>query len=473
MNNLLDNELIHRYIAECAQFKNDCNYRKTLAQEIGLNENDYYILRPIIGEQEFQYILSNIKEENFMPGIRHDYTLMDSHDQTYLNVGKFKANLHIHTKYSDGIMPINEVLSQAVELANKNIKLMRTDMPLIIAVTDHDTLDGAREILTKISQNPAIYENVRIVLGIELSTITNKFKKLKKSLLIHTHMFCINPFDKNFSDYILDKKELKKLLATETINKLNNILKKDLNTLNTEFNLKEAAQLHPMLLMGQDEVCLPMKKYTASKILFSHFVLNNKKLIQLLKEKNIYIENLRPERPIVGYKELYTRNLPYSINYLDGLKLYLSKFIKNKDLTPFFDTNTISIEKILNKAFEICENAHPTLEKMPQAFFSFEETLEKLTTQKYGVFGIAHPARTLVKDTNSTPEELFDEMFNTFKKYGKNKAQYYEGYYQSYFGTTYMNYLEAIEKSAQKYNLTKTGGLDSHGPNIITRHPFI
>ena len=86
------------------------------------------------------------------------------------------------------------------------------------------------------------------------------------------------------------------------------------------------------------------------------------------------------------------------------------------------------------------------------------------------------PETAISYDDNTTPddhEELFDEMFNTFKKYGKNKAQYYEGYYQSYFGTTYMNYLEAIEKSAQKYNLTKTGGLDSHGPNIITRHPFI
>ena len=60
-------------------------------------------------------------------------------------------------------------------------------------------------------------------------------------------------------------------------------------------------------------------------------------------------------------------------------------------------------------------------------------------------------------------------MFCSFKKYAKEKAYSYEGYYQSYNGKKYLDYLEPIEVNSQKYNLVKVGGLDTHGEDIARR----
>ena len=60
-------------------------------------------------------------------------------------------------------------------------------------------------------------------------------------------------------------------------------------------------------------------------------------------------------------------------------------------------------------------------------------------------------------------------MFETFKKFAGEKALYYEGYYQSYSGQKYLEYLEPINKAAKKFGLTPVGGLDSHGESITCR----
>lgn len=477
MDNLTKQNCINSFKAACDKFPQDKKYRETLARAIELDPQEAYLLRPVIGQNELKYLLENAEEKNFMPGIRHDYTVMDSHDNKYLKSGEFKINLHIHTKYSDGILEIEDFLQHAAELADKNYTLNPTEPPLLIAITDHDCIDGAKEILTKLSKDPFKYKNVRLVLGIEISTISNKFHKLKQPVQIHTHMFCINPFDKQLNDFINQKRELKLKLAQNTITKLNKELKPILNKFDINLTMEDAAKVHPILLKGQDEIKAPLVKYICSKLLFSHLVLYNDEFLKILYSNNINPQELGFDKPIMEYKSIFKKPGNIFKRYKAALKIYLTDFFKDKtqktyNFSEILNLDTTETEHYIEKGFEIAKQAHPTLTTMPKAFAGFEQTLETLSKLDFGVFGIAHPGRTTVTDFENSLEELFENMFETFKTYGKERAAFYEGYYQSYYGTAYLDYLLPIDNAAKKCKLLKSGGLDSHGPNITTRHPW-
>ena len=49
---------------------------------------------------------------------------------------------------------------------------------------------------------------------------------------------------------------------------------------------------------------------------------------------------------------------------------------------------------------------------------------------------------------------------------------FYEGCYQSYEGEYFQKWQTKIDEAASKFGLLKTGGLDSHGKNIITRGAY-
>lgn len=68
-----------------------------------------------------------------------------------------RADLHSHTLYSDGVLSVKELLSEAKK-ANLDV----------IAITDHDCFDGAIEAF-KLQEDFGI----RVIFGMELSTYTN------------------------------------------------------------------------------------------------------------------------------------------------------------------------------------------------------------------------------------------------------------------------------------------------------------
>lgn len=65
-----------------------------------------------------------------------------------------KADLHVHTRHSDGIGSVEAVLAQAA----------RTDLRLL-AITDHDTIDGALE-----ARSLAQRYSIQVIVGEEVST---------------------------------------------------------------------------------------------------------------------------------------------------------------------------------------------------------------------------------------------------------------------------------------------------------------
>ena len=111
--------------------------------------------------------------------------------------------------------------------------------------------------------------------------------------------------------------------------------------------------------------------------------------------------------------------------------------------------------------------AHPSIKSMLEPFSSFEDAVEFVSELNSGVMSIAHPART-----KAYCPEFYTYLFERFKKFGKDKALFYEGCYQSYEGEYYQKWQSKIDEAATKFNLIKTGGLDSHGKNIISRCPY-
>lgn len=379
----------------------------------------------IISEKDFIKKVSCFDELSFKPGVREFEQVVDSHDFRYLESGDFKANLHIHTEYSDGTLSVDELLQNAREITKK--------IPdFLLSITDHDTVEGCKEVFEKINN----YPDVNIVTGVEISTIAINFPKQTNPLQVHLLVYGINPFDERLNEFLNKKRDLKLKLAKDTIKNLNDALK------GYDFTLEEAAKCHPMISKGQDEVAHPLKKYTCGKILLRHYFPN---------------ADFSYEEPVFKYKYLFKNTEPYFITYKKALEMYVGCSL------PLIPDEII--EKIYT-AKEIYGKAHPSIGNMPEAFSSFEETVSFVESLDSGVMSIAHPART-----KAYTAEFYTYLFKNFKEFGKDKALFYEGCYQSYEGSYFINWCPIIDDAAKNFNLTKTGGLDSHGKNIISRCP--
>lgn len=379
----------------------------------------------IIDEKEFIKRVSNFNEIAFKVGERSDLAVLDSHDTRYLDKGLFKANLHVHTQYSDGEMSVKELLDCAEDIATKT-------PDFITAITDHDTIDGDKEAVNLIKN----YTHANVCLGVEFSTIAINFPNQPKPLQVHLLVYGIDPNDKKLDEYLINKRVQKLKLAKDTIAKLNSALPE------YNFSLEEAAKCHGMILKGEDEVAHPLKKYTSGKILLNYYYPN---------------ADFSYEKPIYKFKYMFKGQDPYHKIYKKVLELYTGE--KLPEIPE-------EIEQKIQTAREIYLKAHPAIGNMLEQFSSFEDTVKFVSSLNSGVMSIAHPART-----KAYCPEFYEYLFEHFKKAGGDKALFYEGNYQSYEGTYYQDWKEKIDKAASNFGLLKTGGLDSHGKSLVVRCP--
>ncbi|MFR1673212.1 MAG: PHP domain-containing protein, partial [Candidatus Gastranaerophilaceae bacterium] len=235
------------------------NYREILSNNMGIK--DVNEITSIISAEELKNYCINFTENSFKPGNRKDDLILDSHDFCYLENGEFKANLHCHTNHSDGLSDVKNILEQANKIADKNGFFL-------LAITDHDTINGTLEALKIISSNPDKYKNLKVILGLEISTVAINFKNQKQPVSVHLLVYGINPFDKKLEEFLERKRKLKLELANKTINELNNELS---DKLGFKFSIEEAALIHEMVAKGQDEVSHPLKKYTSGNILCNFY----------------------------------------------------------------------------------------------------------------------------------------------------------------------------------------------------------
>lgn len=445
---------------------NDIEYKKLLANH--LNITDLSLLDPVVGQNELISLLANLDEQAFMPGKRLDFNRVDTLDCKNLDTHKFWANLHVHTLHSDGLSGVSQILDYAAEIADSNAQ--NGGFGFLLAITDHDIIEGTKEALGLIIQHPEKYKNLKLALGVEISTVGVDFSCQKKTLDIHTLFYCFNPFDERFNCFLNEKMHLKYNLACETLAELKKALAHALDKLSINLSLEQAAKIHPMIVKGQDEVSHPLKKYIYGEILFTYFLRNNPEILQKLEEAGVDKSLLSYEKPVFKYKNMFN-NERYFYIYKDALQKYLNFITENKYAFNLPEIPEWLVDTLL-KGKEICEKSHPSHNIRLNAFSFFEETLEFLDFLDCGIISIAHPARINVKNIDRPVFDFFKEFWGVYKKCGKDSALAYEKYYQSYAGSTKFAMLDDINKAADLFKLVPTGGIDSHGYGVCTRAPY-
>lgn len=130
----------------------------------------------------------------------------------------FKINLHIHSTESDGKLHPLEILNQALQCAQK----LPENEKFVFSVTDHDSIDGVRQIAKEIEKNPKKYSKLEFVPGIELSTIHHNKSLSKKPVELDFLIYGFDVEDKEIINEVARRKNylLDKTLALfEDINK--------------------------------------------------------------------------------------------------------------------------------------------------------------------------------------------------------------------------------------------------------------
>lgn len=132
-------------------------------------------------EQQNIKTVINTKEEfkKILSGLTHD---------DFDSSKTFKANFHIHSKMSDGKLEPLEILNQANDYAQK----LPASEKFSFSVTDHDNINGVKEIFNEIKKNPEKYKKLNFVPGIELS------------VKYHNPEFAQNPIELDFLIYGFD-----------------------------------------------------------------------------------------------------------------------------------------------------------------------------------------------------------------------------------------------------------------------------
>lgn len=111
-----------------------------------------------------------------------------------------KADLHLHTKASDGVLSVTELLDKVVEKGLKTV-----------SITDHDTIDGFLE-----AQKPAANLDIMLIPGVELTV-------LWKSMEVHLLAYDFNYKDESFLSMIANQKIARRL----RMKKIVEVLKKE------------------------------------------------------------------------------------------------------------------------------------------------------------------------------------------------------------------------------------------------------
>ena len=152
----------------------DFEYKKSILKDSRNLTYTLEALRPVMGPEE----LSRFIKEN------------DNNPQIYkpnsenIQSGKYRANLHMHTTMSDGEPSVEYRMNYAQDYAQRKIK----DGYMVIAITDHNTVLGAKEVIRVLKK---ILKNIKISKLLSEQKLTANITTviLLKDLLISTFYY--------------------------------------------------------------------------------------------------------------------------------------------------------------------------------------------------------------------------------------------------------------------------------------------
>lgn len=451
----------------------DIEYRKSLLRDMNLPENEHKQLRSIIGCEELKAIMKTAKKEDFLPGIKTYRANKEVFFPEKENVksGKFLANLHTHTIYSDGKLTIAELLEQGAKYGDERVAKLGKDKPFYLAITDHDTLEGCKEAVKIIKNNPEKYKNLRLILGIENSALAESPNLLKGPVQVHMITYGINPFDKELNNLIQQKININKQNIEKVLHTANTEFAPILDSFGVNYNYKELSKMVPAIGCGIKSVGYYHKDYMQFRLIYSAAVEKNKELTKYLKSKNINMDFCTPIN-IIKKDPDYSKGQKYYDYYFEAIKAHIKSQIPESNY-KFIDEQLKNIPSdiipTLNRLEEKIMQSAPEYKILPAEFYTFENLVKFYANKEYGQMGIAHPGVVFpyanLKDDESTLR-FFDILYKDFKTWGGEKAVYAEDNYAVYYNEI-ENLHNKLEKISEKYGLLKTGGLDTHVKDIF------
>ena len=160
------------------KFPEDDVYRRQLLTDAGLPPDAHARIRSIAGPAEIRAIVCAFQKRAafYQPGIRprERRREVDSHGLENVASRQFRANLHIHTRHSDGRLSIPQLLRQASLYADSTAEMLQEDSPapfapFTIGIMDHNRVEGCAEAIRLIFESPRRYRNLRVILGSEVT----------------------------------------------------------------------------------------------------------------------------------------------------------------------------------------------------------------------------------------------------------------------------------------------------------------
>lgn len=457
---------------ETKAYPKDVEYRKTLLANAGLNPENQHKIRSIIGTQELKEIMKEFNDNETVYSSGENFSNVASRDM--------RANLHMHTIASDGSLSIQELLDNAVEYADKVAKENPNakKAPFIVGITDHDTTESVQEAIKIISEKPLKYKNLRVVLGVEMTTYNNIAPDLvHKPTNTHVLVYGIDPNEETFKAFIDGTKAKKRNIENLMVNTANKTYK-EVYGKDTFFSLPQAKVQYNQLNKDIVGIYNNLDGYFQNKIAVENVVLKNKTITQALKKHDIptdtdgFMDKMREFRfPIDRNNKIPKPE--------EGLPEFISACTDlDKETVTNIITDGLKEEKV-SKATELVKQniseykvtLNPKYDYMP----TFKTLYGGLKGQKQTIMGIAHPIDTTSPVKNNEDKYTFlEDLYSKFKKGCKEKAKFSEVYYQSYKperkefkeNPVTQKFMDGISKL---YKLFKTGSQDTHGLNIFKR----
>lgn len=425
-------------------------------------------LASIVGKQQLTSILHEASPEDFNLGEGLSGVKNLSH----------RINMHNHTLHSDGQMQVARFLDQASSYADK--VFAKTGKPYIVAITDHDILDGVQEAATIIAQDPYKFRNLKLVLGTELSVSHINPEDVKAPLNFEMIGYGLNPFNEKFNAFLRKLREGRQITVQQFISKINEEYK------GLNLNWTEAQQFSPNLGKGTSNGHLWLARdYAVFKSYLKLYADRINSLVMTDPAKKLDIDKLmiptstdyrlRKNQGLVNGVEDYFRTFG-----IEGYNSYKSTELKQIFASGLDPQQIKSIEKLRDDFLRpngamINPNVTVTHE---QVFDAYRQSGDA------GMFGVAHPgfiqanmysdkiAKYCEGRSDREPNHhLIWVFFNRLVQSGQELFKCSEANYQSYGNdTSRLPWIQYMRETAQKLGLLRAGGVDCHTQSLFTKH---
>ncbi len=295
-------------------YPSDMHYISAIGNAIGLKQDETWRLFSIMGAQELADTLPLAQYRNFQALGDQDLD--------------FRFNLHLHTHYSDGAMTVPELLEQAKQLADARAFINDNLPPFVLAITDHDCIEGAQEAVHIISKAPEKYKNLRLVLGSELGAVWKAPQMQSIPMEYELLAYGLNPFDKDLNSFLALHQERRVNAAIQLITLLQEAYP------SVHISYKDACQFEPLLAKNQGlGFAGRIYRYAASKL---DNAMENHNLYQLTHQFNHSFmppENVDPYQDTDDIFALFQKSGFGFLGIAHPQKINVGKFLKPEFIT--------------------------------------------------------------------------------------------------------------------------------------------